>query len=292
VLGLARIEVDGAPVIAVYDGVADRVAPLTHQPASWTAALALLTLSSGRSGLDDAGPALSDEAWIDAADATFLPPVTAESRVFCVAQNYTAHAMESSGSDSPPEPVMFLKPNSALVGHGRPTVLSPATSFFDWEAELGVVVGADLAGASTEQARAGIQGYTIANDGTARDLQPIELGNRQIVDWFSAKGIDDSSVLGPAIFPAGLVDDEGSLHLHLERNGETMQDDAAGLMNVKPDALLAHISRIIALHPGDVLLTGTPAGVGKARGVSLADGDELVISIAPLGTLRTRIEAP
>jgi 5-oxopent-3-ene-1,2,5-tricarboxylate decarboxylase/2-hydroxyhepta-2,4-diene-1,7-dioate isomerase len=287
-IGLARIAIDGIPVVAVYDGEGDRVAALTDPPASWRTALELLAVSAGRSGLDDAAHA----SWIDAGDATFLPPVTAESRVFCVAQNYTAHARESSGADSPPEPVMFLKPNSALVGHRRPTTLSPATTFFDWEAELGVVVGADLAGVTAEQAREGIIGYTIANDGTARDLQPIELGNRQIVDWFSAKGIDGSSALGPAIFPSGLVEDEGALHLHLERNGETMQDDAAGLMNVKPDALLARIARIIALHPGDVLLTGTPAGVGKARGISLADGDELTITVAPLGTLVTRVAAP
>jgi 2,4-diketo-3-deoxy-L-fuconate hydrolase len=286
-LGLARVIVDGIPTIAVYDGDADRVAPLAEQPATWQSALALLAVVGDRSGLDDA----AHGAWSDATGIRFLPPVSASSRVFCVAQNYSAHAMESSGSDSPPQPVMFVKPNSALVGHRQPTMMSRATAFFDWEAELGVVVGSDLEGAAVQQARAGILGYTIANDGTARDLQPIELGGRQIVDWFSAKSIDESSALGPAVFPAQLVPDESTLRIGLQLNGEQMQDDTAGSMNVAPDALLSRISRIIALHPGDVLLTGTPAGVGKARGISLADGDELVISVEPLARLITRIAA-
>jgi 2-keto-4-pentenoate hydratase/2-oxohepta-3-ene-1,7-dioic acid hydratase in catechol pathway len=282
VLGIARIASADGDRIALYDGQTDRVAPLHEQPADWTRAMALLAADLESLAHDD---------WVDGDDATFLPPVGVRSRVICVAQNYSAHAKESSGSDSPPEPVMFLKPQSAFVGHRRDTAMVAATSFFDWEAELGVVVGAELLEADEAEARAAITGYTIANDGTARDLQPIELGGRGIVDWFSAKSIDDSSVLGPAIFPARLVPDEGRLRIVLRRNGEVMQDDVAGSMTVRPEALLARISRLVALHPGDIVLTGTPAGVGKARGVSLADGDELEISVEPLGTVRTRIAA-
>jgi 2-keto-4-pentenoate hydratase/2-oxohepta-3-ene-1,7-dioic acid hydratase in catechol pathway len=178
-----------------------------------------------------------------------------------------------------------------MVGHRQDTVLPAVTSFFDWEAEIGVVVGAPLAEATPAEAGAAIAGYTIADDGTARDLQPIDFGGREIVDWFSAKSLDRSSALGPAVFPAGAVPDPDDLRITLRRNGDTMQDDRAGSMLHRPEQLLARISRILELQPGDVLLTGTPAGVGKARGVSLADGDELEITVAPLGTLRTRIAA-
>lgn len=280
-LGLARVSEAGRIRAAVYDGESDRVA-VVGDDLEWTSAIAVLHESGTTSFVY--------EDWRPATSVAFLPPVAPSSRVFCVAQNYSAHAQESSGAESPPEPVVFLKPLSALVGHESPTALVAATSFFDWEAELAVVVGADLREGTESEARACIAGYTIANDGTARDLQPIDLGGRRIVDWFSAKSIDRSSAMGPAVFPATEVEDESALHLRLTVNGEVMQDDVAGSMTVTSAALLARISRIVELHPGDVLLTGTPAGVGRARGVSLSHGDEIEISLGGLGTLVTRVE--
>ena len=286
-LGLALIRRGDDLLTALYDGETDRVAVLDHQPADWAAALALLAGDGGATALDR-----EDHAdWIPAVEVEVLPPIGVAGRVVCVAQNYRAHAQESSGTDSPPAPVIFLKPSSALVGHHQPTVLPKASSFFDWEAELGVVVGASLDDAGIDEARAAILGYTIANDGTARDLQPIEIGGRSIVDWFSAKSIDRSSVLGPAIFPSAHVDDGAALRIRLELNGDEMQNDVAGSMVFSPEHLLSHISRVVSLHRGDILLTGTPAGVGKARGVSLRDGDDIVISVEPLGRVVTRVTA-
>jgi 2-keto-4-pentenoate hydratase/2-oxohepta-3-ene-1,7-dioic acid hydratase in catechol pathway len=187
--------------------------------------------------------------------------------------------------------VIFLKPNSALVGHQQATILPKAAAQFDWEAEAVVVVGDHLDQASVSAASEAIIGWSIANDGTARDLQPIELGGRTIIDWFSAKSIDNSSAIGPAVFPAAAISDPDGMRLRLSRNGEEMQNDVLSLMVVSPSRLLSHISRVVSLRPGDVLLTGTPAGVGKARGIFMDAGDYLEITLEPLGTLTTRIEA-
>ncbi len=287
-LGLAYINRGYNKIVAVYDGETDQVAALTNQPSSLTDAFTLLARQGSGVALNSA----EHGEWSDAVDNQMLPPLDQSSRVICVAQNYRAHARESSGTDSPPAPVIFLKPNSALVGHHETTTLPRASNFFDWEAELGVVVGSRLDTATEEEARAAIIGYTIANDGTARDLQPIEIGGRSIVDWFSAKSIDRSSVLGPAIFPSAGLESPTELRIRLELNGEEMQNDVAGSMVFSPEYLLSHISRIVALNPGDILLTGTPAGVGKARGISLHDGDDLVISVEPFGSVVTRIAAP
>ena len=285
-IGIARVRTAEGERFALYDPGADtgaeRVAMLDPQPVDWPAALAQLH------GLADAARAAN---WLSADVVEFLPPAGPGTRVICVARNYADHAREQGTAEAPSAPVLFLKPLSALVGHRQPTVLPAVTSFLDWEAELAVVVGAHLLEASADEARAAIAGFTIANDGSARDLQPIDFGGREIVDWFSAKSLDRSSALGPAVFPAARVSRSEDLRITLRRNGEVMQDDRAGSMLHRPEELLARASHILELHPGDVLLTGTPAGVGKARGMSLADGDELEITVEPLAALRTRITA-
>jgi len=289
VYGLARYRFGGDDwLVGLYDPSTDRIGELAHAPKDWRSALEFLRpRGDGSVPIDH----LEVTVWRSADEIEFLPPVDESCRVFCVAQNYQAHARESSGTAAPREPVIFLKPNSALVGHRQPTRLPHAAVQFDWEAELVVVVGADLDNASPLEAASAMLGWTIANDGTARDLQPITLGGRSIIDWFSAKSIDRSSVMGPAVFPAANVPDPRQLRIRLSRNGERMQDERASEMVVSPARLLSHISRVVSLHPGDVLLTGTPAGVGKGRGVFLDEGDLLEITVEPLATVVTHIES-
>ncbi|TCO19610.1 5-oxopent-3-ene-1,2,5-tricarboxylate decarboxylase/2-hydroxyhepta-2,4-diene-1,7-dioate isomerase [Kribbella steppae] len=227
---------------------------------------------------------------IPAQRVSLLPPITDSARVFCVAQNYPAHAAEAGGA-SPPRPVIFLKPPSAFVGHASTVDLPATSSFFDYEGELAVVVGRRGRSIAPEAASAYIAGYTIGNDGSARDLQPSVLANRFQVDWFAAKAFDRGSALGPGVVRRSDVPEPGQLRIRTAHNGEFVQDDVAASMYHPIEELIAFVSRVVALRPGDVILTGTPAGVGKARGVALADGDSVAVVIDGLGELSTSYSA-
>lgn len=217
-------------------------------------------------------------------EVSLLPPITETARVFCVAQNYPAHAAEAGGA-SPPRPAIFLKPPSAFVGSGTTITLPADSNFFDYEGELGVVVGHPGRSLRPETAHELVAGYTIGNDGSARDLQPSVLADRFQVDWFAAKSFDRASALGPGIVRRLDVPDPDLLRIRTVHNGEPVQDDLAGSMFHPIADLLAFVSGITGLRPGDVILTGTPAGVGKARGVALAGGDTISISITGIGEL-------
>lgn len=231
----------------------------------------------------------SDE--IPLGEVELLPPVDPDARVFAVAQNYSAHAREVSGTEAPPAPIIFLKPVTALAGAGAPIALPPVTSFLDYEAELAVMVGRPLQRANADDAAAAIFGVTCFNDVTGRDLQPAILGGKEVIDWFSAKSLDASSPVGPWIADLGSIGaplDE--LGIRCRVNGETVQDDRTSSMVRSPAELLSFISHRTALRPGDLLATGTPGGVGRARGVNLVDGDVVEVEIDNVGTLRNVVE--
>jgi 2-keto-4-pentenoate hydratase/2-oxohepta-3-ene-1,7-dioic acid hydratase in catechol pathway len=229
-------------------------------------------------------------AAIPLADVTLLPPVDATARVFAVAQNYQAHAQEASGTEAPPAPVVFMKPLSALVGAGEQISWPRVTSFLDYEAELAVVIGSEAREVEPEQALAALFGAACFNDVTGRDLQPAMLGGKEIVDWFSAKSLDASSPLGPWIVSLdelpGSVDD---LAVRCRVNGATVQDARTSSMVRSVAELIAFISQRVTLQPGDVIATGTPGGVGRARGVRLEDGDVVEVEIEGVGALRNRV---
>ncbi|MFI6674169.1 fumarylacetoacetate hydrolase family protein [Kribbella sp. NPDC050470] len=231
-------------------------------------------------GLPTQGPAIPAES------LSLLPPVTDSARIFCVAQNYPAHAAEAGGA-SPPRPAIFLKPPSAFVGHASTVELPTASSFFDYEGELAVVVGRSGRCIMPEAAAAHLAGYTIGNDGSARDLQPSVLADRFQVDWFAAKAFDRGSALGPGVVRCSDVPDPGRLRIRTVHNGDVVQDDLVSSMHHPIEELIAFVSGVVGLLPGDVILTGTPAGVGKARGVALVDGDSVTVAIDGLGELRT-----
>lgn len=220
-------------------------------------------------------------------DVRLLPPLTDSSRVFCVAQNYPAHAAEAGGA-SPPRPIVFLKPPSAFVGHGGTASLPESSGFFDYEGEIAVVIGRSAASVPTESALKVVAGYTLANDGSARDLQPGTLADRFQVDWFAAKSFDRASALGPAVVRAQEAPGPDTMRLQTWHNEIQVQDDLGRSMFHPVAELVSFLSRIVGLRPGDVVLSGTPAGVGKARGVALRDGDAVTVSVAGLGELTTR----
>ncbi|WP_394824315.1 fumarylacetoacetate hydrolase family protein [Pendulispora albinea] len=198
-----------------------------------------------------------------------LAPV-APSKILCVGRNYAAHAKEL-GNEVPKEPLLFLKPPSALIGHEGTIVLPPESTRVEHEAELGVVIGKRCRAIAPEQARAHIFGLTCTGDITARDLQ------RSDGQWARAKGFDTFCPVGPWI-ETDL--DPRDVRIACTVNGATKQDGRTAQMIFPVDVLLAYASRMMTLEPGDLVLTGTPEGVGP-----LVHGDRIEITVEGIGTL-------
>lgn len=213
-------------------------------------------------------------------DVRLLAPVLPRSKVVGIGRNYAAHAAEM-GNDVPAEPLMFLKPNTSVIGPGDPIFYPPQTQDLHYEGELAVVIGRICRDVPPEQATDVIHGYTIGNDVTARDLQ------RSDVQFTRAKGFDSFCPLGPWIETDLDPHDfaEGRrVQTHL--NGELKQDGSTKDLIFDIPTLVAHVSSVMTLLPGDVILTGTPEGVGPMN-----VGDEVEVSIAGLGTLTNTVKA-
>jgi 2-keto-4-pentenoate hydratase/2-oxohepta-3-ene-1,7-dioic acid hydratase in catechol pathway len=212
------------------------------------------------------------------ADVRLLAPVLPRSKVVGIGRNYAAHAAEM-GNDVPSEPLMFLKPNTSVVGPGDPIYYPRQTQDLHYEGELAVVIGRICRDVPPEQATDVIHGYTIANDVTARDLQ------RSDGQFTRAKGFDSFCPLGPWIEtdldPQHFID---GVRVQTHLNGEVVQDGSTADMIFDIPALIAHVSSVMTLLPGDVILTGTPEGVGPMQ-----VDDEVEISIAGLGTLTNKV---
>ncbi len=196
------------------------------------------------------------------------------SKIVAVGRNYVAHAREL-GHEVPTEPLIFLKPTSAVVGDGDDVVYPAASTRVDHEAELAVVIGRRCTAVGEADALAYIRGYTCANDVTARDLQETD------DQWTRAKGFDTFCPLGPAIVE-GL--DPSNLQVVARVNGEERQRGATADMLFPVPALVAYISQVMTLEPDDVILTGTPPGVGPVQ-----RGDLMEIEVAGIGILRNRV---
>jgi 2,4-didehydro-3-deoxy-L-rhamnonate hydrolase len=195
-------------------------------------------------------------------------------RIVCVGLNYGAHAGESGG-ELPKAPLLFAKFSNTLVGDGDPIVLPADIGHVDAEAELAVVMGEGGA----------IDGYTCANDVSARDAQ---FGDGQ---WFRGKGFDTFCPVGPRIVPAGDLD-PSDLRIQQRLNGEVLQDSRTSDLIFDVPTLVDYISRVITLEPGDLILTGTPEGVGVFRDpkISLKGGDVVEIEIDGIGVLRNEVQ--
>src|SRR5690606_4113590 len=203
-------------------------------------------------------------------DVRLLAPVIPRSKVIGIGRNYADHAAEM-GSDVPAEPLLFLIPNTAVVGPGDPVVIPPLTSEVSDEGELAVVIGRMCKDVQPEEVAKVIFGYTCANDVTARDLQR---GDGQ---WARAKGMDTFCPLGPWI-ETDL--DPADLSLITRRDGEVVQDGTTADMVHGVAALISYASPACALLPGDVILAGTPAGVGP-----VVAGQRVEVEIEDLGVL-------
>jgi 2-keto-4-pentenoate hydratase/2-oxohepta-3-ene-1,7-dioic acid hydratase in catechol pathway len=207
-------------------------------------------------------------------DVRLLAPVL-PSKVVAVGRNYADHAREM-GTEPPAEPVLFLKPSTAVVGHGDPIAYPvKLTQRVDYEGELAVIIGRLCREVPAAQAAEVIFGYTCANDVTARDLQARD------GQWTRAKGFDTFCPLGPWIETDA---DPADLELTTVVNGEVRQQTRTSQLLYDVPALVEYVSTVMTLLPGDVLLTGTPAGVGP-----LEDGDEVSVTIENVGSLHNTV---
>ena len=207
-----------------------------------------------------------------------LEPIGRPGKIVCVGRNYAEHAKEM-GNDVPDSPLFFLKPPSAVIGDGDPILLPHFSSHVEHEGEIGVILGRTLRQVDEEEARAAIAGITCVNDVTARDLQ------RTDSQWTRAKGCDTFCPVGPGLLPIDASFDLATLEVICRVNGEERQRGSAEQMHFTIPYLISYISRIMTLEEGDLLSTGTPAGVGP-----LLDGDTVEVEIPAVGVLTNPVK--
>ena len=197
-------------------------------------------------------------------------------KIVCVGRNYVAHAKEL-GNEMPERPLLFLKPPSAVIGDGDAIELPPDSAQVEYEGEIGIVVGARLRHASEAEVHAAVRGVVALNDVTARDLQKTD------GQWTRAKGFDTFCPIGVEAPAPG---DLAALEVVCRVNGEERQRGTAAQMAFAIPMLLAYVSRIMTLEPGDILATGTPAGVGR-----LEAGDVVEVEVVGLSRVSNRVVA-
>jgi len=217
-------------------------------------------------------------------DVALLAPIPDPEKIVCIGLNYRGHAAEA-GQEVPTSPTVFGKYRNALAGPGATVALPAASSKVDYEAEIAFVVGRRAKEVGEGEGLAHIAGYMLLNDLSARDLQ---FATQQ---WMAGKVFDGSAPCGPALVTADEVGAPDSIEFALDLNGERMQESSTADLIFPMHTLVSELSRLMTLEPGDIVSTGTPAGVGSMREpqVWLAPGDEMVITSPQLGELRTTV---
>lgn len=221
------------------------------------------------------------DGWQVSLESVKLLPPLRPGKIIAIGRNYAEHAAEL-GNEVPKDPLLFAKLTSSVIAQGETIQWSAANSTqVDWEGELAVVIGNQATNVSEAEALEYVYGYTCANDVSARDLQGTEQ------HWVRAKGLDTFCPLGPWIVTRDELSNPQNLQLQTLVNGQVMQNSNTSLMIYPVATLIAYCSRFFTLYPGDVLLTGTPAGVGKGMKPPrfLGDGDVVSVQIEGIGTL-------
>ncbi len=267
----------GEPTAAVLVG--DRLVPTSILGAS--SSVRGLLAQADADGLHDLA-ARAVDATADAirlADVDLCAPVPDPQKIVCIGLNYRDHA-EETGQDIPAAPMWFAKFANSLCGSGQPIVLPAAhAEYVDYEAELALVIGRTARNVTDTDALSCIAGAMPFNDVSARDLQ------LQNPLWTSGKAIDTFAPCGPALVTLDEIGDLDALALRTQINGETMQQGTTANLIFGPSELVAWLSRTMTLLPGDIIATGTPAGVGATQGRFLRDGDTVEVEIDGLGAL-------
>ncbi len=231
-------------------------------------------------------------------EVTLLAPLPCPGKLMCLAGNYASHIEEGGGSYIGKEkmiPRFFIKPCSSVTATEQPIRIPPSTAFADWELELAVVIGKRGRDLTPEQAEEHIMGYTIFNDISARELTfrndlPEQEGD-WFFDWLVGKWLDTFGPMGPWITTRDDIPHPDRLRMQLWHNDQLQQDANSGQMIFSPAEALSFVSQFITLEPGDILSTGTPAGVGHVKKVRLEPGDRIKGEIEGLGILENTVEA-
>lgn len=226
-----------------------------------------------------AGPVHYTGQRLPLADVRLVAPVLPRSKVVGIGRNYAEHVAEQ-GVEAPAEPLVFLKPNTSVIGPGEPIVYPAETGNLHYEGELAVVIGRICRRVPLDRVADVIFGYTVANDVTARDLQASD------GQWARAKGFDSFCPLGPWIVSHLGLEEAGALDLATTLNGEPRQSGNTAEMIHPIAKLVSHVSAFTTLLPGDVILTGTPSGIGP-----MEVGDSVSVTIAGIGTLTNPVVA-
>lgn len=222
----------------------------------------------------------------DPAKVTYAPPMSDPRKVICIGTNYHDHLQEMKVTTLPDFPYGFLRPQTCLAGHEEDVPLPSVPKMVDWEAELGIIIGRTHGPDSTGDPLGAVAGYTVINDVSARDW--IQSRPFVGIDWVMQKAFDKFQPTGPWITPARFVKDPGALDIALTVNGVTKQSSNTSNLIFGVPEMLRHLSGIMTLEPGDIIATGTPAGVGYGLDPQefLKPGDVVEVTIDGLGTLR------
>lgn len=224
-------------------------------------------------------------------DIQWLPPLMYPSKLICIGSNYTDHVAEMGFVPEQEFPYSFLKPaTNTLIGHKETVRLPDRAEMIDWEVELAVVIGRTAKNVRGEEAMASVAGYSLFNDVSARDW--VENRTFMGFDWIMLKAFDTSGPMGPMITPAQFVPDPQTLSVSLSVSGEIKQDSHTSRMIFSVQALVEHLSDFMTLEPGDVIATGSPAGVGFGMKPPqfLKSGDVMVAEIEGLGRLENPVQ--
>lgn len=246
--------------------------------------------------VEDINPALlGNLAALHSLDITSLPPVPAPCRFapcvsgtgkfICIGLNYSDHAAET-GAKSPAEPIIFMKATSAMCGANDNIVLPRNSVKTDWEAELGIVIGTAAKYITTEDAERHIAGYCIVNDVSERDFQKERCGQ-----WTKGKSCDTFAPIGPYLVTRDEIKDPQNLTIWLDVNGERRQNGSTANMIYGVNFLVSYLSQFMTLHPGDIIATGTPSGVGMGMKPPrfLKEGDIVTLGIEGMGQQRQEV---
>jgi 2-keto-4-pentenoate hydratase/2-oxohepta-3-ene-1,7-dioic acid hydratase in catechol pathway len=228
----------------------------------------------------------ADARRIPLGEIEWQPPILRPGKIVCVGLNYKSH-LKLLDEPTPEVPVLFNKPNSSLIGSGQPILLPHVTRQVDYEGELAVIIGRKGKYIDERDALDYVAGYTCANDVSAHD---IEFRTSQ---WTSGKMLDTFCPLGPILLTADEVPNPNALRLRTSLNGETVQDESTADMLFPVACLISYVSSLATLNPGDVILTGTPAGLGCMRKpqLFLKPGDRIAVTIERIGTLDNPVAA-
>jgi 2-keto-4-pentenoate hydratase/2-oxohepta-3-ene-1,7-dioic acid hydratase in catechol pathway len=287
--------------LLVDDGVTD-LADVTDQPSYADMMLLLREWREARERIETAASRGGSLDAIPIGKVQLLAPLPLPRTIYCAGANYADHVAEMArvaNIEVPPNPRLsgghpwhFIKSSNTVTGPGHNIVLPPASSKVDWEAELAVVIGVQAKDVAVESALEVIAGYTIGNDLSARDLSrrnEYPLASPFRYDWVSHKNFDGACPLGPMLVPAWLIADPQDLAIELTINGAVKQSSNTSEMIFSIAEQISFLSKRITLWPGDVILSGCPAGVGSARGEFLKGGDIVTITIRGMGALTNRM---